>query len=64
MVTVNGEIREASGLNLLEFLENEGYEIKRIVVEVNLEIIPIEKLGSVVIKDEDTIEVLNFVGGG
>jgi thiamine biosynthesis protein ThiS len=33
-------------------------------VERNLEIIPRDRLGAVVLEDGDSVEVLRFVGGG
>ncbi len=50
--------------NLLEYLKDAGFQPEQIVVERNLEIIPREQLGNVMIQDEDVIEVLSFVGGG
>ena len=64
MVKINGEERTLAGKNLLEYLKESGFEPERVVVERNLEIIPQEKLGNVIIQDEDAIEVLRFVGGG
>ena len=64
MVTINGEEKELAGKNLLEYLKEAGFEPERVVVEQNLKIIPQEKLGNVIIQDEDAIEVLRFVGGG
>ena len=64
MVKINGEERKLAGKNLLEYLKESGFEPERVVVERNLEIIPQEKLGNVIIQDEDAIEVLRFVGGG
>ena len=64
MVIINGEERNLAGKNLLEYLKESGFEPERVVVERNLEIIPQEKLGNVIIQDEDAIEVLRFVGGG
>lgn len=64
MVKINGEERNLAGKNLLEYLKESGFEPERVVVERNLEIIPQEKLGNVIIQDEDAIEVLQFVGGG
>ena len=64
MVKNNGEERNLAGKNLLEYLKESGFEPERVVVERNLEIIPQEKLGNVIIQDEDAIEVLRFVGGG
>lgn len=64
MVKINGEERNLVGKNLLEYLKESGFEPERVVVERNLEIIPQEKLGNVIIQDEDAIEILRFVGGG
>ena len=64
MVKINGEERKLAGRNLLEYLKETGFEPEKVVVERNLEIIPKGKLGNVIIQDEDTIEVLRFVGGG
>ena len=64
MVRINGENRDAVGKNLLDYLNEAGFKPDRVVVERNLEIIPQDKLGSVILQDEDVIEVLQFVGGG
>ena len=60
----NGEDKEIAGKNLLEYLKEAGFETERVVVEKNLEIIPKDQFGQVVIQDEDVIEVVRFVGGG
>lgn len=64
MVAVNGENKDIAGSNLYEYLKSEGFELDRVVVEYNLDIIPREQLNSITIEDEATIEVLRFVGGG
>ena len=64
MVKVKGEIIKASGKTILEMLEDEGYDSKKVVVELNLMIIPKEDYDKIIIKDNDSIEVLSFVGGG
>ena len=64
MVKINGEDKDIAGKNLLEYLKESGFEPERVVVERNLEIIPGDRLGSVMIQDEDVIEVLRLVGGG
>lgn len=64
MVKINGEDKEIAGRNLLEYLSEAGFETERVVVEKNLEIIPKDQFGQVVIQDEDVIEVVRFVGGG
>ena len=63
MVRINGEDKALAGINLLEYLKDAGYQLEKIVVERNLEIIPRDQL-NVVIQENDSIEVLSFVGGG
>jgi len=64
MVRINGEDKALAGINLLEYLKDVGYQLEKIVVERNLEIIPRDQLENVVIQENDSIEVLSFVGGG
>ena len=64
MVTINGEQKHLAGQNLYQYLSNEGFDLNRVVVERNLEIIPKEILAEIQIEENDSIEVLNFVGGG
>lgn len=64
MVKLNGEEKELAGKNLLEYLKAAGFKPEQVVVERNLEIVPKEQLGCVMIQDGDVIEVLHFVGGG
>ena len=64
MVTVNGEARSIAGLTLQDYLKTTSYELTRIAVEKNGEIVPKARYGSTVLQDEDCIEVVSFVGGG
>ena len=64
MVKINGEERNLAGKNLLEYLKEAGFKPEQVVVERNLEIVPKDQMGSIMIQDEDAIEVLRFVGGG
>lgn len=64
MVRINGEEKSLAGMNLLEYLKDAGYQPEKIVVERNLEIIPRNQLQNTVIQENDSIEVLSFVGGG
>lgn len=64
MVTINGKEEPAEGKSVLQYLEDAGFNVERVVVELNYEIIPKDKLASVFFKDGDSVEVLNFVGGG
>ncbi|MDU2995394.1 MAG: sulfur carrier protein ThiS, partial [Clostridium sp.] len=49
---------------LSEFLCNEGYEITRIAVELNGQIARKKDYQSIILKENDTLEVVTFVGGG
>ena len=64
-ITVNGESRslesEASLAKLLQML---GLEDKRIAVEVNRDIVPRSEYGSFKLSEDDTIEIVNAIGGG
>ena len=64
MVKINGKEMYIAGQNLLDYLKEAGYRPERVVVERNLEILAREDLGSITIEEEDTIEVLEFMGGG
>ncbi len=64
MVIVNGEGRSIAGIALSEYLETTDYDPGRIAVERNGEIVPRKDYGSVILKDEDRIEIVGFVGGG
>lgn len=65
MITVNGkQSPDALGITLKEYLENSGYNIARVAVEINGEIIPKANYTEYKIKENDKIEVVSFVGGG
>lgn len=64
MAIINGEAVSVSGVTLLDYLTEAGYRVETVVVERNLEIVPRDQLEHTVIQPEDTIEILNFVGGG
>lgn len=62
---VNGEqIQLTKATTLEEFLKEQGYNIKRIAIERNDEIVPRENFSDVMLSDSDIIEVVHFMGGG
>ena len=62
---VNGkEILLKEKQTLSDFLKDNNYNIARIVIELNGEIISKDKYSTVNLKDTDVMEVLTFVGGG
>ncbi|MBQ8943280.1 MAG: sulfur carrier protein ThiS [Clostridia bacterium] len=64
MVTVNGEGVNAAGKTVMQYIEEAGYNAQRVVVEKNLVILKKDELSATVLEDGDTVEILNFVGGG
>lgn len=62
---VNGEqIQLTETVTLEAFLVSQGYNIQRIAVERNNEIVPRETFSDVMLNDNDIIEVVHFMGGG
>lgn len=60
---VNGkEVPQASTVRAL--LEQEGYPLTRIAVEVNGAIVPKAQYDTFALHDADTVEIVCFVGGG
>ena len=64
MVKVNGKERSLSGKTIAELLELDGYDRKKVAVEVDLEIVPKAKYDETVLKDGCSVEIVSFVGGG
>lgn len=64
-VVLNGneEIIEKQ-LNVAEFLQVKGMDLATIIVEYNEGIIKQQVWDSVMLQDNDRLEVLKFVGGG
>lgn len=61
---INGDNLETSSLTLKELLEELRIEPGRVAVEVNLDIVKKADYPIFNLKDADTIEIVNFVGGG
>ena len=61
---VNGKHLKIETSTLTEFLCSHGYDEKRIAVELNGKIVPRKEYVSEVIRDEDVLEIMGFVGGG
>ena len=64
MVRLNGQECEKTGISGSDYLEQENYNVKHIVVEYNLEIIPKERYAQTILKDGDEVEIVSFMGGG
>lgn len=65
VIKVNGETQEIQeGVTVLAMLESLGMNPEGTVVERNAEILGKEAFGKTVLEEGDTIEVIQFVGGG
>lgn len=65
MIIVNGkEINLTKETSVAEYLEQNQYQIRRIAVELNGDILPKYSYSDTMLKDGDRLEVVTFVGGG
>jgi sulfur carrier protein len=64
-IKVNGEIREmAEGSNMLDLIRSLGVEERVMASALNMEIVKKDAWNSAILSEGDTIELLDFVGGG
>lgn len=64
ILKINGNNLESSALTLKELLEELKVGPQRVAVEVNLNIVKKADYSIFNLKDGDTIEIVNLVGGG
>ncbi len=64
MVKINGEEKNAVGKTVAEHLTESGYDIKRVAVEINGDILPKSQYESTLLQEYDCVEIVSFVGGG
>ena len=65
MVKINGEsVQGVEGMSVIDYLNSNGYNVNRVVVEKNLEVLPRSNMEGILLEDEDSIEIIQFVGGG
>ena len=62
---VNGEIFEfKEGMTVSNLIAEMGFSEAMVAVELNLDILPRDSFSSTILKENDCIEVVRFVGGG
>ena len=65
LITLNGERYELERpLSVVELLSRLDIDPRRVAIEHNLAIIKRHTFSDVVIDEGDTVEIVNFVGGG
>lgn len=64
MVKVNGVKQDIAGKTVAEYLAATDYDSKRIAVERNGDIVFRSQYDVTVLEDDDSLEIVCFVGGG
>ncbi|MBP1542634.1 MAG: sulfur carrier protein ThiS [Oscillospiraceae bacterium] len=64
MVRINGAELQVAGRTVAEHLAENGYDAKRVAVELNGDILPKAQYDSTILHDGDSVEIVSFVGGG
>ena len=65
MIKVNGEsIENLNHKTVAEYLAESGYDIKRVAVELNGDILPKSQYEYTLLQEGDCVEIVSFVGGG
>lgn len=62
---VNGEpITVENALDIAALVGSLGVDMRKVAVELNLEIVPRSLYATTMLADNDRIEIVQFVGGG
>lgn len=65
VISLNGKKEEVeNGITLKKFINKKGLEPERIVVEYNYQVLKQDKWDETLLKENDNLEILRFVGGG
>ncbi len=65
MAVINGkEEINAKGMTVKEYLLSHNYRPELVAIELNGNILPKSKYETYVISENDTLEIVTFVGGG
>ncbi|MBQ7944565.1 MAG: sulfur carrier protein ThiS [Lachnospiraceae bacterium] len=64
MVKINGENLDIAGKTVTQYLETTTYNLQRIAIERNGDIVPKTQYSETILEDGDVLEVVSFVGGG
>ncbi len=64
MVKINGSEVNAEGVTVMDYISGNNYNLSRVAVEINGNILPKSQYENTVFADGDTVEIVGFVGGG
>jgi sulfur carrier protein len=64
-IKINGKFSTINeNLPLSTFLKKLKIPLKKVAIELNLEIIDKNKINNILLKQNDKIEIVHFIGGG
>ena len=64
-IRVNGKLSSINdNLSLLNLLNHLKIPLKKVAIELNLEIVDKNKIKKINLKNNDKIEIVHFIGGG
>ena len=64
-IKVNGKFKTVlNNSKLSDLLKNLKIPIKKVAIELNQEIIDKKKINRIILKKNDKIEIVHFIGGG
>tara|TARA_Y100000992_G_C21165729_1_gene443402 strand:+ start:451 stop:663 length:213 start_codon:yes stop_codon:yes gene_type:complete len=64
-IKINGKVKTINqNVNLSNLLKDLRIPIKKVAIELNKEIIDKKKLIKIILKNDDKIEIVHFIGGG
>lgn len=62
---VNGTLESLEKeITLYNYLTSKGFDLAKIAVEQNGQIVPKKEYQNIYLEDQDTLEIVQFVGGG
>lgn len=64
MLKINGKSVEAAGISIIDYLNQENFDYRKVAVELNEEIVPKSKFAEIILQDGDIVEIISFMGGG
>ncbi|MEG1596146.1 MAG: sulfur carrier protein ThiS [Lachnospiraceae bacterium] len=64
MVLINGKKENTAGVTISQYLSAENYDSKKVAIEKNGKIVPKSQYDTLLIEENDHLEVVSFVGGG
>ena len=64
-IKANGKIKSVPGnYKMSDLLKDLNIPIKKVAIELNLEIIDKKKINKINLRNNDKVEIVHFIGGG